>query len=167
MVTSEKHCKERYGTSHLINRMTDTAGSAFSHVNIPYISHHTILNLIKNIKETYARWFIALGMTVCGDLREKGGTATNVIVTEHPMYHQDDWHSSKASSHVNILYTLFHSLLIQNFDSTRFKKIMDILRMNNLDVSKIICRSDDGARNMSGSEQGLQTLMQKACPIFT
>lgn len=46
-----------------------------------------------------------------------------------------------------------------------YEKITNILKTNNLDISKIIGQSYDGAKNMSGSEQGLHTLIRRDCSM--
>ncbi len=68
---------------------------------------------------TYTRWFTALGMTVNGDLREKEGDCKEC----HGMHHHiiTTVLAGGAFPHIDIPYISFHSLPIQNFDSTWVK----------------------------------------------
>ncbi len=56
---------------------------------------------------TYAQWFTALRRTISGDLREEGDDCKECCGM--PPHHHD-WQSSYPFTHVNILYTSFHSL---------------------------------------------------------
>ncbi len=89
--------------------------------NAVFLSTRTVWNMICKIwKRTYAQWFTILGTTVYGDIRKEGDDCKACHRAPHHIITMTGT-AGRSFTHVDIRFTLFHSLPIQNFDSTRVK----------------------------------------------